>query len=81
VVFEARGMRAGELESGYWRAYREFYRWGSIFRSASTTRSWGGRLRHLAYAGGWKKFEPLWDWVIRARRVSRMLPLLEAVLG
>ncbi|HKC11252.1 MAG TPA: radical SAM protein [Vicinamibacteria bacterium] len=81
VVFEARGMRAEELESGYWRAYREFYRWGSIFRSASTTRSWGGRLRHLAYAGGWKKFEPLWDWVIRARRVSRMLPLLEAVLG
>jgi hypothetical protein len=37
-------------------------------------------LRHIAYAGGWKKFEPLWDWVIRARRVSNALPLLEGVL-
>ena len=40
-----------------------------------------GRLRHLAYAGGWKKFEPLWDWVIRLQRVSNFLPLLEAILG
>jgi hypothetical protein len=35
----------------------------------------------VAYTGAWKKFEPLWDWVIRAKRVSRMLPLLEAVLA
>jgi radical SAM superfamily enzyme YgiQ (UPF0313 family) len=81
VVFETRGMRACELEAGYWRAYREFYRWGSILRGASSKPSWGGRLRHFAYAAGWKKLEPLWDWVIRARRVSRMLPVLEAVLG
>ncbi len=39
------------------------------------------KLRHVAYAGGWKKFEPLWDWVIRARRVNQMLPLLEKVLA
>jgi len=81
VVFETRGLKAEELEAGYWRAYRDFYRWGSIFRGAFTKPSWGGRLRHLAYAGGWKKFEPLWDWVIRARRVSHALPVLEAVLG
>ena len=40
-----------------------------------------GRLRHLAYAGGWKKFEPLWDLVIRLKRVSDFLPLLETVLA
>jgi hypothetical protein len=74
-------MAAEELEAGYWRAYRDFYRWGSIFRGTATKPSWPGRLRHLAYAGGWKKFEPLWDWVIRARKASRALPLLEAVLG
>ena len=38
------------------------------------------RLRHLAYTGGWKKLEPLWDLVIRARRVASFLPLLETVL-
>jgi radical SAM superfamily enzyme YgiQ (UPF0313 family) len=81
VVFATRRMKAEELEAGYWRAYRDFYRWGSILRGASTKPSWRDRWRHLGYAGGWKKFEPLWDWVIRARRVSHALPLLETVLG
>jgi hypothetical protein len=74
-------MKAEELEAGYRRAYRDFYRWGSILRGASAKHAWRGRLRHVAYAGGWKKFEPLWDWVIRARRVPRALPLLETVLN
>jgi hypothetical protein len=34
----------------------------------------------VAYAGGWKKFEPAWDWVIRLRRVSSFLPVLESIL-
>ena len=80
VVFRTRGMPAAVLESGYWRAYREFYRWGSIARGAMAHGLWRDRLRHLAYAGGWKKLEPLWDWIIRARRVGRMLPVLEALL-
>ena len=37
-------------------------------------------MRHFAYAAGWKKFEPLWDWLIRTRRVFHALPLLESVL-
>jgi radical SAM superfamily enzyme YgiQ (UPF0313 family) len=81
VVFETRGMAAEDLEAGYGRAYREFYRWGSILRGSWTKPSLKGRLRHLAYSAGWKKFEPLWDWVIRAKKVTRMLPVLEAVLG
>ncbi|HZF38245.1 MAG TPA: hypothetical protein VE715_05455, partial [Blastocatellia bacterium] len=40
-----------------------------------------GRLRHIGYAGGWKKFEPLWDWVIRAKRAGSMLPALETMLS
>lgn len=81
AVFRTRGMRAHELEAGYWRAYRDFYRWGSIFRGAAQKPEWRGRLRHFAYAAGWKKLEPLWDFVIRAKRVAHMLPVLEAVLG
>ncbi len=30
---------------------------------------------------GWKKFEPLWDFVIRARQAGSMLPALEAILS
>ena len=45
-----------------------------------TTRS-SRALRHFAYAAGWKKFEPLWDVVIRAKKAGMMLPVLEAILS
>jgi radical SAM superfamily enzyme YgiQ (UPF0313 family) len=80
AVFRPAKMSAAALEAGYWRAYREFYRWEAILQGAWSKPGWAGRLRHLAYAGGWKKFEPLWDWVIRLRRVGDFLPLLEAIL-
>jgi radical SAM superfamily enzyme YgiQ (UPF0313 family) len=80
VVYQPLGMSAAELESGYWQAYKDFYRWRSILRGASTKATMRERMRHAAYAAGWKKFEPFWDWVIRAKRVSGMLPVLEAVL-
>src|SRR6185436_12590645 len=68
------------LEEGYWKAYRDFYQWRSIFKGAATKQTLVGKLRHMAYAGGWKKFEPLWDWLIRAKRVMQLLPLLEEIL-
>jgi radical SAM superfamily enzyme YgiQ (UPF0313 family) len=81
VVYRPTHLTPEALEEGYWRAYRDFYRWGSIFQGASTKADWLGKVRHVAYAGGWKKFEPLWDWVIRARRVNQLLPVLENVLS
>ncbi len=36
--------------------------------------------RHVAYAAGWKKFEPLWDLAIRLKQVPAMLPTLGRVL-
>jgi hypothetical protein len=41
----------------------------------------GPRLRHPAYAGGWKKFEPLWDLLIRSNQVLQALPVLETILS
>ena len=81
VVYKPARISPEALEAGYWRAYRDFYRWGSILQGAASKQTLKGRLRHVAYAGGWKKLEPLWDFVIRARRVTAMLPMLEAVLG
>jgi len=80
VVFRPARMTPDALERGYWRAYDEFYKWRSIFNGARVKPGLKEQLRHVAYAGGWKKFEPLWDWVIRARRVTSLLPMLEAVL-
>lgn len=81
AVFQHPQMDAKTLEAGYWRAYDEFYRWSNIWQSALVQPAPLEILRHLAYVGGWKKFEPLWDWVIRARRVSNLLPILEQVLS
>jgi len=80
AVFEPRGMTTAQLESGYWRAYRDFYRWGNVLRAAATKPTLTGRLRHAAYAGGWKKLEPLWDVVLRSGLIGRARPLLERVL-
>jgi radical SAM superfamily enzyme YgiQ (UPF0313 family) len=81
VVFQPRGLTPEQLETGYWRAYRDFYRWGALWRGAATKPALGDRLRHLAYAGGWKKFEPVWDVLIRSGQVLHALPLLEGALA
>jgi hypothetical protein len=81
AVYQPLGMRKDELEAGYWRAYRDFYRWRNIFRGAIGQDTASAKLRHVAYAGGWKKFEPLWDLLIRSRHVNRMLPMLEHTLN
>ena len=74
-------MSAEALEAGYWRAYRDFYRWSSIARASFTHGTLKHQVKHFAYATGWKKFEPLWDLVIRARQLRTMTPLLEGVLS
>jgi radical SAM superfamily enzyme YgiQ (UPF0313 family) len=81
TVFQPKRLTAESLEAGYWHAYQEFYRWKNILRSSQAHVGLSEQLRHIAYAGGWKKLEPMWDWVIRAKRVTRMLPVLETVLA
>jgi len=81
AVYRPKRLTPEQLEAGYWRAYKDFYRWGSIFRGASAKSTLSGRLRHFAYAARWKKFEPLWDLVIRARQLRAMTPILESVLA
>jgi radical SAM superfamily enzyme YgiQ (UPF0313 family) len=80
VVFRPARLDPATLERGYRHAYEEFYRWGSIWRGAATKDGLRGRMRHMAYAGGWKKFEPLWDVAIRTGQVLHALPLLETIL-
>ncbi|MBA2356681.1 MAG: B12-binding domain-containing radical SAM protein [Acidobacteria bacterium] len=81
AVFTPARMTGPQLEDGYHWAYREFYRWRSLARGAAAHGELTAGLRHFAYAAGWKKFEPLWDVVIRARRAGAMLPVLETILS
>jgi len=81
TVYQPVGMSAETLEAGYWRSYRQFYRWHSICRGAWTKKTWADRLRHLAYTGAWKKAAPIWDFLIRFKQVNHLLPALESVLN
>ena len=81
TVFKPKRIGTEGLEAGYWSAYREFYRWDNIIRAAQVHTALPDQIRHMAYAGGWKKFEPMWDWVIRAKRVANFLPILETMLA
>jgi len=81
VVYRPERLTARELEAGYWRSYERFYSWSSLYRAAATKPGFAAGARHFAYAAGWKKFEPMWDLVIRSRRVMHLRPVLERVLG
>lgn len=80
TVFRPKHLTPESLEKGYWHAYREFYRWANILQASQVHEAWLDCIRHIAYTGGWKKCEPFWDLVIRAKRAPNFLPVLEAVL-
>lgn len=81
VVYRPARLTPEQLKGGYDRAYRDFYGWGNIARGAASHPSLKHRAKHFAYAAGWKKFEPLWDVVIKSRRLHVMTPMLESVLS
>src|SRR5580698_510919 len=81
VVYRPALLKAEALKAGYNWAYREFYRWGSIGKAALHHGTLKHQAKHFFYAAGWKKFEPLWDLMIRARQLTHMTPLLEGVLS
>ncbi len=81
AVYRPAGMSTGALETGYRRAYRDFYGWGSILRGAWSKVGWAERLRHVAYAGGWKKLDAWWDLIVQGQQVGKLVPLLETVLA
>jgi radical SAM superfamily enzyme YgiQ (UPF0313 family) len=81
VVYRPGRITPEALKKGYDWAYGEFYRWSSIARGSLAHGSITHQAKHFFYAAGWKKFEPLWDVVIRARQLRIMTPALEGVLS
>jgi radical SAM superfamily enzyme YgiQ (UPF0313 family) len=81
VVYRPARLTPEALKTGYDWAYREFYRWPSIARGSLSHGSVKHQAKHFFYAAGWKKFEPLWDLVIRAKQLRAMTPVLESVLS
>jgi radical SAM superfamily enzyme YgiQ (UPF0313 family) len=81
VVYRPVGMTPAALEAGYWWAYKNFYSWSNIARASLGHDNAKHMLKHFAYTAGWKKFEPVWNFLIKTRSLNGMLPLLEAILS
>ncbi|WP_295713097.1 radical SAM protein [Mucilaginibacter sp.] len=81
VVYQTINLSAQELEDGYWWAYKEFYKWTNIFKASMQHESNLHKLKHLFYSGGWKKFEPVWNFLIKTKSLNNTLPALETVLS
>jgi radical SAM superfamily enzyme YgiQ (UPF0313 family) len=81
VVYRPARLNPEALKQGYDWAYREFYRCESIVRASLHHGTLKHQMKHFFYASGWKKFEPAWDLLIRARQLTRVTPLLEGVLS
>jgi radical SAM superfamily enzyme YgiQ (UPF0313 family) len=81
VVYKTTHLTANELKNGYDWAYREFYSWSNIFKSSVGHESNQMKLKHFFYTSGWKKFEPLWNFIIKTKNLNHMLPVLESILS
>jgi radical SAM superfamily enzyme YgiQ (UPF0313 family) len=81
VVYKTIGLNANELKAGYDWAYRSFYSWDNIFKASVQHDGLKHMIKHFAYAGGWKKFESLWNFMIKTKGLNKMLPLLESILS
>lgn len=80
AVFQPARLTPRQLERGYWRAYRDFYRWPALARAAWGHGAAAHQVKHFAYAAGWKRLEPMWDLLIRMQQLRRMTPVLEQLL-
>lgn len=81
VVYKTAGLTPEELKKGYDWSYKSFYSWNNILKASLQHENIKHCIKHFAYAGGWKKFEPLWNFVIKTKGLNKMLPLLEAILS
>lgn len=81
VVYKTKKLSPVQLKNGYDWAYDSFYSWSNIAKASLMHDQLKHQLKHFAYAGGWKKFEPLWNFIIKTKALRNMLPVLEAILS
>jgi radical SAM superfamily enzyme YgiQ (UPF0313 family) len=80
LVFKHPNISKEVMEEGYKHAYREFYRWRNIRAASAEHEKIKMRLKHLTYAGAWKKFEPVWNFVIKFALLGEARKILERTL-
>lgn len=81
VVYKSKSITPDALKEGYDWAYREFYSWSNILKGSFGHDNPKHILKHLTYTAGWKKFEAVWNFLIKTKNLNNMLPILETILS
>lgn len=81
TVYKTNLLTPRQLEEGYNWAYTEFYKWNNIIKASWKHDSLKHIVKHFSYTSGWKKFEPLWNFIIKTKGLNHMLPILESILS
>ncbi|MFZ7120251.1 MAG: B12-binding domain-containing radical SAM protein [Eubacteriaceae bacterium] len=71
LVFSHPNITKEQMEEGYKKAYKNFYKWGNIMKSSKEHEKLKMKLKHFTYAGAWKKFEPIWNFIIKINQLSK----------
>lgn len=80
LVFQHPRLTRIQMEEGYRQAYQTFYQWRNIRAASGQHEALRMRLKHLAYAGCWKKFEPVWNFLIKTELLGQARKALEFTL-
>ncbi len=80
LVFRHPVLSKDEAERLYREAYREFYRWRNIVTASSAHEHLRMKLKHFIYAGAWKRFEPVWNLIVKEKLFTPARRLLEMTL-
>jgi radical SAM superfamily enzyme YgiQ (UPF0313 family) len=80
IVFTHPNISKDQMESGYESAYKEFYKWKRIFSASKEHEALKMKLKHFTYSGSWKKFEPVWNYVIKHKLFGEARKILEHTL-
>ncbi len=71
LVFSHPKISKQEMEAGYKKAYTDFYRWKNILHASQQHETLRMKLKHFTYAGAWKKFEAVWNFIIKTKQLSK----------
>jgi radical SAM superfamily enzyme YgiQ (UPF0313 family) len=80
AVFKPEKMSVEELEYGYKWSYGQFYSIKSILSSSMAHKKASKKISSFIYSLAWKKMEPLWEMIIKLKKLSYSVPVLEEVL-
>lgn len=80
LVFKHPFISKEQMEHGYHNAYKEFYKWSKIISSSKQHDKLKMKLKHFTYAGAWKKFEPVWNYIVKHQLFGEARKVLECTL-